>query len=347
MDNNVQKELDHIVEHIDKKIDNRIDDLEVKVKKSKFGKKGNRNVFKQSLIKGLKKNKGSDKFEIKAGEMYISQVTGSDPVTPDVTDFKATPFPMDMRVMLNTLTTDSDTIIVNRGVYDSNNAASTAEAGAYPESTNTLTATSYNVKKFTHKFQVSDEFLEDVKGSSQFIINQIQGGLISKLNDDIETDILANDTDFAAGAFANAIESANEMDVLLVLLNQLRVANYSPNLVMLNPNDYTKIQVLKSSSNEYLNANRNELFGANQLGGVQILVNPSITSGVCHVMDSNRYGAYYVRQPITVQIGYDGSDFSSGTKTAICVNRGVLAPWDIGACVSATFSNAKAALETA
>ena len=29
MDNNVQKELDHIVEHIDKKIDNRIDDLEV------------------------------------------------------------------------------------------------------------------------------------------------------------------------------------------------------------------------------------------------------------------------------------------------------------------------------
>jgi HK97 family phage major capsid protein len=347
MDKKVQKELDNLVEVLDKKIDKRIDTIEVQAKKSSLGFNSHRNSFKHEIQKSLKENKGSDKFEIKAGEMYISQVTGSDPVTPDVTNFKATPFPMDLRIFLNTLTTSSDTIIVNRGVYNANNAASTAEAGAYPESTNTLTATSYNVKKFTHKFQVSDEFLEDIKGSSQFIINQIQGGLISKLNDDIETDILANDTDFAAGAFANAIESANEMDVLLVCLNQLRLANYNPNLVMLSPNDYTKIQVLKSSSNEYLNANRNELFGSNQLGGVQIVVNPSITSGVCHIMDSNSFGAYYVRQPITVQIGYDGSDFSSGTKTAICVNRGVLAPWDTGACVSATFSNAKSALETA
>ena len=347
MDKKIQKELDNLVEVLDKKIDKRIDTIEVQAKKSSLGLNSHRNSFKHEIQKSLKENKGSDKFEIKAGELYVSQFTGSDPVAPELTNIKNTPFPNDLRIFLNVRSTDSDTVIVNRGVYDTNAAAATAEAGAYPESTNTMTATSYNVVKFSHKFQISNEFLEDVEGSTAFIMSQIQGGLVTKLNDSIETSILANDTDFAAGAFANAIESANELDVLMVCINQLRLANYNPSVIMLNPNDYTKIQVLKSSSNEYLNSSRNELFNMNQLNGVQIVVSPSITNGLCHVMDANRFGAYYIRQPITIQIGYDGNDFSSGLKTAICVNRGILAPYDTGACVSATFSNAKSALETA
>ena len=76
-----------------------------------------------------------------------------------------------------------------------------------------------------------------------------------------------------------------------------------------------------------------------------IAQSPAVTSGVCHIMDAQRYGAFYNRQQVSVQVGYDGSDFSEGQRTAICVQRGSLVVFDTGACVSATFSNAKTALE--
>ena len=68
MDKKVQKELDQLVEILDKKINNRIDTIEVQAKKSSLGFSSHRNSFKHEIQKSLKENKGSDKFEIKAGE---------------------------------------------------------------------------------------------------------------------------------------------------------------------------------------------------------------------------------------------------------------------------------------
>lgn len=346
MTENVRKELDHLVEVIDNKIESRIDARELDMKKSNIG-IGSKKSFEDIIMKSLKENKGNKSgFEIKAGELFVSEVTGN-PVQPSyVPNIKNTPFANDLRQFLNSSNTTSDSVVVNRAVYNANNAANTSEGASYPTSTNLMTAVTFNVKKFAHKFQISNEFLDDVQGATTFISNQISGGLITKLNADIITDILANDTDFSAGAFANAVESANEIDVLSVMVNQLKLGSYNPKLVILNPNDYTKIQLLKSTANEYLNSNRNEMFGKNQLMGVSIAVSPAVTSGVCHVMDAGRYGAYYNRQQVRVEIGNDGTDFSEGQKTAVCDQRGVLAVYDNSACVSATFSNAKTALET-
>ena len=264
MNNSVQKELDQLVDSIDKKIDERIDAIEVQAKRSTLS-SNSKQSFQNLIAKGIKENKKKKDFVIKAGELFVSEVTGT-PVAPQVVpDFKNTPFPNDIRLFLNQSTTSSDSVTVNRATYDANNAAETGEGAAYPTSTNTLTAVNVAMKKFTHKFQLSEEFIQDISGASQFITNQITGGLITKLNADIITDILANDTDFAAGAFANAISQANELDVLSVMINQLRLSNYNPSVIFLNPNDYTKIQLLKSSASEYLNANRNELFGNNSL----------------------------------------------------------------------------------
>ena len=51
--------------------------------------------------------------------------------------------------------------------------------------------------------------------------------------------------------------------------------------------------------------------------------------------------------PKVDKIGGGDIDFSSGTRTAIAVHRGTLAVFDIKALVTGTFSNNKAALETA
>lgn len=345
LNDTTKKALDEIINVVDDKINSRIDAMEIQAKKSAFSNKSQIRV-QDFIRKGLSQNKGnSHKFEIKAGELFTSEATGSI-VAPDyVNGIKSTPFEGDLRAFLPQATTESDTVIVNSAVL-TNNAAAVAEGATKPTSTNALTATSYTVGKFAHSFTVSTEFLNDVNGASQFISNQITGGLIEVLNDNVITQILANDTAFSAGNFANAIESANEFDVLMVAINQLRLGNYSPSIILVNPDDYVKMSLLKDSNNSYLRGTTGSTLGAS-IEGVSIVQSSAITSGDYHVIDAARFGAWYNRETLRVEIGESGTDFIENQKTVLAESRGVLAVMDSGAAVTGDFTTDKAALETA
>ena len=155
MTENVRKELDHLVEVIDNKIESRIDARELDMKKSNIG-IGSKKSFEDIIMKSLKENKGNKAgFEIKAGELFVSEVTGN-PVQPSyVPNIKNTPFANDLRQFLNSSKTTSDSVVVNRAVYNANNTANTSEGASYPTSTNLMTAVTFNVKKFAHKFASS------------------------------------------------------------------------------------------------------------------------------------------------------------------------------------------------
>ena len=345
LDDNTKKALDQVSEAIDQKINSRFDEIEISAKKSSLFKTQKETV--QSFIKkGLVANKNNpQKFEIKSGELFTSEATGSIVAPQYVDGIKAAPFESDLRTFLPQSTTTSNTVVVNSAVL-TNAAAAVAEGATKPTSTNSLTATSYTVGKFAHSFTVSTEFLDDVQGASQFISGQITGGLIEVLNDNIITSILSNDTAFAAGAFANAIESANEFDVLMVAVNQLRLGNYNPSIILVNPNDFVKLSLLKDSNNSYLRGTTGSSLGAN-IEGVPIVQSAAITSGDYHVIDASRFGIYYNRESLRVEIGESGNDFIENQKTVLCESRGVLAVMDSGAAVTGDFTTDKAALETA
>ena len=331
------------VQAIDKRIDSKIDSREVEAQKSIFSKNSDTS-FQSKLATAITKNKSNREFEVKANELFVSEVSSGTYVKPQYeVGIKGTPFTSDLRSLLPQGSTNSDTITVNRGVYNANNAAIVLEGASVPESTNTLTAVNFTVDKLTHKFQVSEEFLKDVEGASQFISNQVTGGLIEKVNGNIITDIKANDTAFNTTSSAQlyqAIESAQEHDALMAGLNQMRVGNYSPDLILIHPTDYAKMLLLKSSQNEYLGIN-------STVDGVRIAQSSSVTSGKFHIMDSIRYGRYYNNVSLAVQFGYDGSDFSNDTRTVKAVHRGVLAVLDVKAAITGTFSTAKTSLEIA
>ena len=345
LDDNTKKALDQVSEVIDQKINSRFDEIEINAKKSSLFQTQKETV--QSFIKkGLVANKSNpQKFEIKAGELFTGNATGSLVAPQYIDGIKASPFESDLRTFLPQSTTTSNTVVVNSAVL-TNAAAAVAEGATKPTSTNALTATSYTVGKFAHSFTVSTEFLDDVQGASQFITNQITGGLIEILNDNIITQILANDTAFSAGAFANAIESANEFDCLMVAINQLRLGNYNPSIILVNPNDFVKMSLLKDSNNSYLRGTTGSSLSAN-IEGVPVVQSAAITSGDYHVMDSNRFGAWYSRESLRVEIGESGTDFIENQKTVLCESRGVLAVMDAGAAVTGDFTTDKAALETA
>ena len=338
----IKKELDVLVGAIDERIDKKIDEREVETQKSVFN-QTSKVDFQKKLANAIDKNKGYREWELKADELFVSEATGTYVQPQYEVGIKGTPFVSDLRSLLPQGTTNSDTVTVNRGVYNANNGAIVLEGASIPESTNTLTAVNFTIDKLAHKFQVSEEFLKDVDGASQFISNQITGGLIEKMNGNIITDIKANDTAFDTTSSAQlyqAIESAQEYDVLMATLNQMRIGNYIPDLILVHPTDYAKMQLLKSSQNEYLGI-------SGTVDGVRVAQSSSVTAGEFHAMDSIRYGRYYNNIPLSVQFGFEGSDFGNDTRTVKAVHRGVLAVLDVNACITGTFSTAKTSLETA
>ena len=318
---NTKNTLDNVLEALDSKIDKRLDAYEISQQKEKFNAGTPNYNFADRVKKGLVKNINQRDFEIKADELFISEVNSGTYVQPMYeAGIASEPFQSDLRAFFPQGSTDSDTVTVNRGVYATNAAAITTEAAQYPESTNTLDAVAFSVDKLTHRFDLSEEFLQDVAGASQFITSQIAGGLIEKVNANIITDLKANDTDFAAGDFALAIESANQFDVLMVAINQLRLGSYNPSTILLNPTDFVKMSLLKDTTNTYLRGTTGSSLQEN-IQGVQITQSSAVTAGTYHVMDANRYARYYNRESLTVKVGYSGNDFSSGTRTAVAVHR--------------------------
>ena len=159
LNNDVKTTLDNIVQAVDTKIDKRLDAMEIAAKKSDFNTNSSFN-FKNQLLKGLKKNVGQREFEIKADELFISEINSGTMVPAAYeTNIKNEPFENDLRVFFPQGSTDSDTVTVNRGVYATNSAAITTEATQFPESTNTLDAVSFSIDKLAHRFSLSEEFL--------------------------------------------------------------------------------------------------------------------------------------------------------------------------------------------
>ena len=338
----IKKELDVLVGAIDERIDKKMDEREVESQKNIFN-QPSKVDFQKKLATAINKNKGSREWELKADELFVSEATGTYVQPQYEIGIKGIPFVSDLRSLLPQGSTNSDTVTVNRGVYNANNGAVVLEGASIPESTNTLTAVNFTIDKLAHKFQVSEEFLKDVDGASQFISNQITGGLIEKMNGNIVTDIKANDTAFDTTSSAQlyqAVESAQEYDVLMATLNQMRISNYRPDLILVHPTDYAKMQLLKSSQNEYLGI-------SGTVDGVRVAQSSSVTAGEFHAMDSIRYGRYYNNITLAVQFGFEGSDFGNDTRTVKAVHRGVLAVLDVNACITGTFSTAKTSLETA
>ena len=82
----------------------------------------------------------------------------------------------------------------------------------------------------------------------------------------------------SGGLFYQAIESANEYDVIVVALNQLSLLNYQADSILVNPTDLHKIVLLKSTANEYL---RQQIYTGVQptIMGIPVTTNTAVPNG--------------------------------------------------------------------
>ena len=151
----------------------------------------------------------------------------------------------------------------------------------------------------------------------------------------------------SGGAFYQSVESANEFDVLIAALNQLALSNYQADTILLNPTDFHKIILLKSTANEYL---RQQIFTGIQptIMGVPVVVNTAVTAGKFLVGALSTSTQLWVREGLSVEFSReDSTNFRDGFVTCRAVERVGLTNYTPNGIVQGTFSTAKTALETA
>lgn len=344
----------------------RLDAVEMSSKKSAANQP---QTFKGSLVKSiqdgaiesfLKGNSNAARFDIKAGDMTMANsytgVVADETIVPQ---FKFDPTrATHIRQLLPLGSTDAQTIrFPKESAYDDGGAA-TAQGSALTQSDFDITATSVNVERIGTFMRVTEEMLNDTPQLSSYLSARVPEKILSIEDNEIlngdgsapNLDGLFTDgTAFvtgASGAFYQSVESANEYDVLVAALNQLALANYQADTILLNPTDLHKIALLKSSQNEYL---RQQIYTGltPQIMGVNITANTAVTAGKFMVANLAQATQLWVRENLSVEFSRDDSDnFTKNLVTVRVQERVALTNYLPNAIVQGTFSTAKTALET-
>lgn len=369
IESSLKSEINNLTNEYNAKFDDaqkRMDAIETASQKTLSGQTPE--TFKSALITELKAGaleqitKGGAKaarLELKAvgdmtmGASYTGVIAG-ETIVPQFKFDAARP--NHIRELIPIGSTDAQTIRFIKETGSEGGPAATAQGSAVPQLDFDLSATSVNVEKIGTYLRVTEEMMADTPQLASYLSARVP----SKVLDQEDAEILNGDgsapnldglftdgTAFAAGGFANAIESANEYDALTVAINQLNLVNYQPNVIVLNPTDLHKIVLLKSTANEYL---KNQIYQGLQptINGVPVVLNNGVTAGKFLVMDSQRATQLWVRDGLGVEFSReDSTNFRDGFITVKAVERVALSNYETKAIVQGTFSTAKTALETA
>jgi HK97 family phage major capsid protein len=303
-------------------------------------------------------------FEVKVpGDMTIAgNVSGGNvPVEDRIEGLNTVP---SRRVrLLDVMGQRSTTSNVVSWVYQANkdgSAGQTAEGNAKNQVDFDLVVANETVKKTTAFIKVSTEMLDDI----EWIQSEIEQELMREVLKAVEATAYNGNgsgqnhrgirtvaSAFAAGAFAAAVDNANEVDVLTVAMNQIRIAQEGeaePDFIFMHPTDITKLKLIKLSATDKRYVDRLLTVGSTLvLDGVPIIPTTLIGVGDYLIGDFSR-SLLVTRSAMRFDIGLDADDFTKNLRTILGEWRGLtlVRNNDRSAFVAGTFATDAAALET-
>jgi hypothetical protein len=180
------------------------------------------------------------------------------------------------------------------------------------------------------KFRVTDESLDDLPE----VMEEIAIVAPDKIKDNIDVQILGSagdDTSTIKGLYAASkktaftgsttyaaiIKQASEIDVIATMKLQAETAKYIPDTVIMNPLD---LHIMTALKDQLDNSILDRRVSYNALGvpvaicGMIIRSNSNQTANTLAVVDSKQL-QIGDRKQMTMEVGYDGNDFTEGFKT--------------------------------
>lgn len=207
-------------------------------------------------------------------------------------------------------------------------AAMTAEGTKKSQADFDLVLASASVKKVTAFIKVTTEMLDDVELMRAEIDNELVELLDLKIDEQLLSGdgltvnligILENAVAWAAGSFALSIVLPNQADVLRVAINQIRVAQFNPNAILMHPTDVAKLELTKGTDGHYIMPPFTSIDGT-IVKGLPVIENVGVTEGDFLVGDFTKAGVRF-RKGITLDVGFENDDFTKNFVTILAEAR--------------------------
>lgn len=280
----------------------------------------------------------------------ITQESGS-PATPNDTLAQTTRVPgivhgperrLRIRDLLPKLSTSSNKVEFTREASFSNNAApQDGEGSTKAETTITFELAEANVVTIAHFIKVSKQALDDADQLAMHLDRRMTYGVLLK-----EEDQLLNG-DGTSHAMSGLLDSGNfttftpttgdsKVDVLRKAITALQLADYQATGIILHPQDWQDIELLKDAQDRYLFANPQRA-AMPQLWGVPVVPTNSIAQGTFLVGDFDQAAAIHDRQTAVVEMGYVNDDFTRNLVTIRAEERLALTVYKPAALRSGAF----------
>lgn len=227
--------------------------------------------------------------------------------------------------------TSSNQIEYTKEASYTNAAAETAEAGAKPESTLTFSLVSDPVRTIAHWLKASRQVLADAPALETYINRRLTHGLRNRL----ELQILRGNgtspniaglaasgrhTAFTPTSGESALQSLNRAKYAVI------AADETPSAFFMNPADWGTIERSLIASGANVDTGVSYLATGLQANvwGLPIVTSNNVQSGKFYCVGAMAT-QLFVRQGVTVEMGYVNTDFTSNLVTMLAEMRAALA----------------------
>jgi HK97 family phage major capsid protein len=234
--------------------------------------------------------------------------------------------PLSIRDILPSSAISSNATEFVKELLFTNSAAMVAEGGQKPESDITFELATGVVRTLAHFAKASNQILDDSAGLASFIQNRLTLGL----NLVEETQLLSGDGtgQNLTGLIPNATAyvatgipaSPTAVDKIRWAKLQVRKAFYAASAVVLNPEDWAKIELLKDTDNAYL-FSAFASGAAPRLWGLNVVESDAITAGTFLIGAFNVAAEIRDRQQVTIDISTEDTDNFQKNMTTIRVEE--------------------------
>lgn len=205
-------------------------------------------------------------------------------------------------------------------------------------------------KKVAVSCKVSTEMLSDAPFMRAEIDRLLRADLMAKVDEKLLTGtgssgeikgITVGAAGYTASELDDKVDNPNYADAIRAAILQLRMLNYTPNILFVNPVDKAMIDLTKDTTGRYISA---ELLAV--IRGLTIIETTRIEKGKFLLMDSSKW---MVRpyEALRLEYGWENDDFRKNLVTVIAEMRlhSYHSDVDNGSIVYADFATVMAALE--
>ena len=233
--------------------------------------------------------------------------------------------PIQVTDLIPSISTTQNAFVYMEETTYTNAAVEILEGSAKPEAALALTQRTAPIRKIAVYIPVTDEQLDDVPGMQDYIEQRLAFMVRQRLDSQIlvGTGVAPNLLGILStvGIQTQAKSTDPTPDAIYKAMTKVEVVGQAmPSAVVLHPNDWQEIRLLRTTDGIYIWGSPSEA-GPERIWGLPVVKAQGLTEGTGVVGDFENFSLLVERKGMTVKVGYNADDWIKNQRTIIAEIR--------------------------